>query len=308
MAELEDGDPAIARAPLDGAAQDEPVAFEARLGIFARTFRRQSAAQVATAVAEAGYSLAHWNFAAIGLSTLADEVNGSQFTEVRDAFRAYGLQIPSVSATFNAVHPDPATRQSAVRKAVRLVALAPLLGAEVVTLCSGTRDPDDMWHAHPDNGSRDAWTDLRRTLDELLEAASAAGVRLGVEPEPGNVIANAALAARLLHEIGDDAPLGIVFDPANLLSPDTVGRQIEILNQAFDLLQPHILSAHAKDVVAGGYSAPGVGLMDYHHVLDLIERVPGVPLIVQDAEPGDAARVNIDLRRWHQESRAGGGA
>lgn len=51
-------------------------------------------------------ALAHWNFAALGLSTLAVDVDDAQFTTVREAFDAAGLGIPSVSGTFNMAHPD----------------------------------------------------------------------------------------------------------------------------------------------------------------------------------------------------------
>lgn len=60
--------------------------------------------------------------------------------------------------------------------------LIPELGAEVVTLCSGTRDPDNMRRAHPGNLTDDAWTDLRRTLDALLAAAGEAGCAWASSP------------------------------------------------------------------------------------------------------------------------------
>ena len=60
-----------------------------------------------------------------------------------------GVGIPSVSATYNLIHPDAGLRAAQTAQAVRLIGLAPDLGAEVVTLCSGTRDPDDIWRAHP---------------------------------------------------------------------------------------------------------------------------------------------------------------
>jgi len=63
-----------------------------------------------------------------------------------------------------------------------------------------------MWRAHPGNLASDAWTDLRRTLDALLEAAHEAGVRLGIEPEPGNVVRDARTAARLLAELATTRP------------------------------------------------------------------------------------------------------
>ncbi len=266
------------------------------LGIFARTFVRSTPDEVAKAVAAAGYQLAHWNFAAIGLPTLAAGVDESRFTEVRMAFGEIG--IPSVSATYNVIHPDRELRDRQTAEAVRLIGLAPSLGADVVTLCTGTRDPENMWRAHPGNTRPEAWTDLRRSLDSLLAAAQNAAVRLGVEPEPGNVIRDAPTAARLLAELGDDAPIGIVLDPANLLTPSTVDRQDEIVGQAIDLLGDRVVGAQAKDVVAAGYSAAGAGLLDYPALLAQLGRLAPVPLIVQDAAEDDAARVRTDLLSW----------
>lgn len=275
-----------------------------RLGIFARTFRRDSPAEVAEAVAGAGFGLAHWNFAAIGLPTLAEGITPEQFTDVRDALATAGLTIPSVSATFNAIHPDADLRGRQTAQAVRLIGLAPLLGADVVTLCTGTRDPENMWRAHPGNADPTAWADLRRTLDPLLDAARDAGVRLGVEPEHANVIRDAPAAARLLGELGDDAPVGIVLDPANLLTPETIAEQDAIIGTAIRLLGPRIIGAQAKDVVASGYSAAGAGLMDYPAMFAQLATVAPVPVIVQDADEHDAARVRADLVRWWSEATA----
>lgn len=276
----------------------------ARLGIFARTFRRDTPDKVAAAVAGAGYALAHWNFAAIGQSTLGADVSQAQFTAVRAAFTTAGLGIPSVSATFNMIHPDPGFRAEQIEQAVRLIASAPELGADVVTLCTGTRDPENMWRAHPDNTTALAWSELRRTLDPLLEAAQQAVVMLGVEPEPANVVADASLAARLLNELGTGSPIGIVLDPANLLSPQTVSHQDSILDEAIDLIGGRVISIQAKDVVQSGYSAAGAGMMDYPAVFRQLDRIAPVPVIVQDADEPDAARVRADLLRWHTEAQA----
>jgi sugar phosphate isomerase/epimerase len=276
-----------------------------RLGIFARTFHRHTPAEVASAVAGAGYALAHWNFVAIGRSTLAADVDETQFAQVRKAFEAAGLGIPSVSGTFNMAHPDAELRARQTAQAVRLIRLVPALGADVVTLCTGTRDPENMWLAHPGNTDPSAWSDLRRTLDPLLVAARDAGVLLGVEPEHANVVRDAATAARLLDELGADAPIGIVLDPANLLTPETVERQDEIIGDAIDLLGDRIIGTQAKDVVASGYAAAGAGLMDYRGVFTQLARIAAVPMIVQDSAEEDAVRVRLDLMRRYEESAGG---
>ncbi|MEV0946133.1 TIM barrel protein [Rhodococcus sp. NPDC049939] len=273
----------------------------ARLGIFARTFPRPASGAVLADVKAAGYALAHWNFAATGHSTLGSDVTEDDVTEVRTRAEELGLGIPSISATYNVADPDAEKCREHTAQAVRLIGMTPLLGVDVVTLCTGTRDPQDMWRAHPDNTTSAAWDDLRRALDALLPAAADAGVRLGIEPEPGNIVRDAHAAARLLDELGKNAPVGIIFDAANLLTPDTIEDQEHILSEAAELLGPHVVGAQAKDVVASGYSAPGTGAMDYHLVLRLLRRMPAVPLIVQDTTADDASRVHHDLVAWDAE-------
>jgi hypothetical protein len=62
---------------------------------------------------------------------------------------------------------------------------------------------------------------------------------------------------------------------------------------AIDLLGHRIIGAHAKDIAA----AAGREQLDYHLVFRLLARVPAVPVIVQDVEGSDAARVHDELVR-----------
>jgi sugar phosphate isomerase/epimerase len=265
------------------------------LGIFARTFPRSSPEEAAAAVAGAGFGLVQLNLSAVGWPTLpaAGELGALDFGAVRGAFDERGIGIWGLSASYNMIHPDPELRAAQTEAAVALIGRAPELGATAVTLCTGTRDPDNMWQRHPGNDSGDAWQDLRASLDRLLPAAAAAGVRLGIEPEPGNVISDAARARRLLDELGGDAGLtGIVFDPANLVTVDTAGQQENILGGAASLLAGSIFCVHAKDVVVSGYAAAGTGKLDYGLVFRLLAGMAdGTPLIVQDAAEDDVARV-----------------
>ncbi|MCU1490508.1 MAG: hypothetical protein JWM85_1913 [Acidimicrobiaceae bacterium] len=264
------------------------------LGIFARIFPRSDAGEVAEAIAEAGYTTTQLNLSSIGLPTVPPVDLPLDLAGVRAAFSEEGVRVWGLSATYNVIHPDTAKRKDETDRAKALIARAPALGVEVVTLCSGSRDPANMWRRHPDNDSEEAWRDLRATLDELLAPAERAGVRLGIEPEPGNVVSDAGRGRRLLDELGDDARLiGIVLDPANLVSPSTVGDQEKILRSAFAQLGPETVALHAKDVVAdGGYAAAGVGELDYDLIFELHESLERrVPVIVQDADESDAARV-----------------
>ena len=62
------------------------------------------------------------------------------------------------------------------------------MGTSVITICTGSRDPDSMWRAHPDNNSAAAWRDLVVSMRQALEVAEEYEVTLAFEPEVANVI------------------------------------------------------------------------------------------------------------------------
>lgn len=276
------------------------------IGVFARVFGVGRPGDVAGAIAAAGFTTCQLNLAAIGRPTLDAGLDQSTAQGIRDAFGGAGVGVWGVSGTFNAIHPDDRIRQDRTAACCALIAQAAALGADVVTLCTGTRDPDDMWRCHPGNSTTTAWRDLRSTLDLLMAAADASGVRLGIEPEAGNVICDAPAAARLLDELGADArKVAIVLDPANLVAFDAIDQQQRILSQAFDLLGERIGALHAKDVGPDGPRPVGHGGgLDYGLIMRLHAGLAvDVPVIAQDLDPHQAAGVCAFLRTAVADAR-----
>jgi sugar phosphate isomerase/epimerase len=267
----------------------------ADLGIFARTFRRDTAAEVARAVQQAGFGLVQLNLSSFGLPTIppGEVLAGLDLAGIRGAFADCGVSIWGVSVTYNMIDPDAGQRARATAQARAFIERIGELGARVATLCTGTRDPSDIWRGHPDNARESSWRDLRASLAELLPAARTAGIRLGIEPEPANVVSSAVAARRLLHELGGDAGLvGIVLDPANLIQVPTAHQQRDILTVAFTSLADDIVCLHAKDVAESGFAAAGHGLLDYELISSLRAALPRpVPVIVQDVTEADSIRV-----------------
>lgn len=268
------------------------------VGVFARVFPAGPAPQVAAAVHAAGFDTTQLNLSALDRPTLDDTLGDEEAAAIGRAFTLAGVRLWGLSGTFNAIHPDRARRRRDTEACAALIARAPAMGVPVVTLCTGTRDPDNQWRAHPDNTLPDAWSELRATLEVLLAAADAAGVQLGIEPESGNVVRDTDAAVRLLAELGDDARLlTIVLDPANLLSVATLPEQQRILDDAFDRLGDHLGALHAKDVVDEGSAAIGHGGLDLDLVLRRHAGLPRpVPVIAQDLTADDAPRVSRLLR------------
>jgi sugar phosphate isomerase/epimerase len=280
------------------------------LGIFARVFPVAPAAEVAQAIAGAGYDCAQLNLRAIGLPTIpaADAWEAIDPEAIATAFAEAGVSVWGVSGTYNLAHPDPSVRAAGTKGVVELVKHAARFGAGAVTLCTGSRNPTSMWAHHPDNTTEDAWHDMRAELDVLVAAALDAGVILGIEPEPGNVVRDAAAAARLLHELGPDASaIGIVADSANLLTGLPLDRHRRVLERSFTMLRDRIACLHAKDLVPWSQTLDGHGVVDYAHVASLHVRLElTAPVIVQDVAPEQAAAAREYIDRGFRRAGLGG--
>ena len=281
------------------------------LGIFARVFPVGPAADVARSIAGAGYSLAQLNLRAIGLPTIpsADAWERIAADDLRAAFAAAGVACWGVSCSYNMAHPDPLVRAAGTAAAIELIRHAPRFGATAVTLCTGSRNPDSMWAHHPDNASESAWRDMRAELDGLIPAAIAAGIVLGIEPEPGNVVCDAAAALRLYAELGRDGrAVGIIADSANLLAGLPLDTHHEVLERSFADLADRIICLHAKDLVPWSATLAGSGVVDYVHVAALYRRLGLVaPVIVQDVAPDQAGDARGFLSGLFEASALAGG-
>jgi sugar phosphate isomerase/epimerase len=265
-----------------------------RLGIFAKTFARPTLGEALDAVRASGIDAIQFNMALAGGPSLPPRIPAPLADEVHAAVDARGLEMAAVSGTYNMAHPVGRVRREGAAALAGLISMAPRLGTGVITLCTGTRDAEDMWRAHPDNGSSEAWRDALDAIGAALAIAESHGVVLAFEPEHGNVVNDAGAGRRLLDELGSEH-LKVVLDAANLIRPGELHRQRETLHEAFELLGDALVLAHAKDVCEDGdVVAAGEGGLDYRLYVELLREAGyGGPLVLHglaEAQVPTAAR------------------
>ena len=266
--------------------------------IFSRTYPVASAERMFSAVAEDGFDAVQANLSSAGLASLPAQLPPGVGCGFAHAAQGTGVRIAALSGTYNMAHPDPTVRQASRIGFGNVARAAREMGAPVVSLCTGSRNQQDMWKAHPENNSAAAWRDLRAELDFALGLAQDAGIRLAIEPEPANVIADARAARRLLDEVRSPL-LGIILDAANLLSPETLAFQHRIIAEAASLLADSLLLAHAKDIDAAGHVvAPGTGAVDLMAFTRILRGVGyDGPLVAHGFPAKDARAAAITMRR-----------
>ena len=276
-------------------AHDASGELRRQFGAFARIFREDSADALADRFAELDLRTMQFNFSALGYPALPgrEEVERLDLAGIAASFATRKIRLWGISSTYNMAHPDAAIRKERTRHAAGYISALGPMGAEAVTLCTGTRDPENMWRRHPENSSEEAWTDFRRSIDALVPAAAEADVKLAIEPEPGNVVTGTAQAKRLLSELGGDADqIGFILDPANLVGDAPRDRHAAILKEAFAELGAQTLCLHGKDPNGWQSVLDGQPGLDWVALFELYRQLPHpVPFIVQDATPEQLPQV-----------------
>ena len=271
-----------------------------KVGIFAKTCRRPTIEELFRAISSYGIKSVQFNLSCVGLETLPADVPCDLLPRVMSSAWDVNIELIAISGTFNMAHPDPSIRREGLKRLEILCEVARLLRIPVITLCTGTRDPIDMWRWHPENKSKEAWRDMVESLECGLHSAEKNDVFLAVEPENANVVNSASLARQLLDEL-QDPRLRIVIDPANLIVPDV--NQKKVLDESFDLLGTSIVIAHAKDRDhAFQPCAAGKGIIDFPYYIRCLRGIRFAGSLVlhglteEEIESSlDFLRLNMDL-------------
>jgi sugar phosphate isomerase/epimerase len=257
-----------------------------KIGIFAKTFARPTIDELFQAIASYGIYSMQFNMSCAGLETFPGHVSSELVQRITDAAGKATIELSALSGTFNMAHPDPAIRFDGLEKFKLLCEVAGRLRIPVVTLCTGTRDPVNMWKWHPENDSKEAWNDMVQSIEAALIVAEKNNLILAFEPESENVANSAGRARELLDELRNSR-LRIIIDPANLISPKR--DQKEVLDEAFTLLRDAIVIAHAKDR-NNDYKpcAAGKGILDFEYYLRGLKEIGFTgPLIMHGLEEED---------------------
>src|SRR5580765_128620 len=174
------------------------------IGIFAKTFTQPSMEGTLDCVQEHGLTQVQFNMSCAGLPSLPDFIDPAMAKKIYAETSKRNIQIAAVSGTFNMIHPDIKERKAGLKGLQALAAVCYEMGTSIITLCTGTRDQDNMWQWHKDNGNKSAWNDLLETMKYALEIAELHNVILAFEPEPANVVDNAKKGKKLLDEMQSD--------------------------------------------------------------------------------------------------------
>ena len=126
--------------------------------------------QTLDAVKAHGLTHIQFNMSCMGLPTLPDRLDEGSCVWIAQTARASaGLTMAAISGTFNMCDPSTSRLENNLRRLDVLAAACRWLDTRIITLCTGTRDRDDMWKWHPENVRRSTWDDLVQTMRAAVE-------------------------------------------------------------------------------------------------------------------------------------------
>lgn len=245
------------------------------IGIFGKVFNRPTLAETLDAVAAHNLHWIQFNMVSAGVDSMPDVIPPELVASIRSEMDARSMRMAALSGTFNMIHPDPQVRQDGLRRLRVLAEICQPLRVDLLTLCTGTRDAENMWRRHPDNGTPAAWHDLTHTMEQALRIADDFNLNLGVETEVSNVVDSAPKARRLIDQM-QSPRLKIIIDCANIFHKGELARMHAMMDEAFDLLGDHIALAHAKDLKEdgdAGQEAAGTGVLDFAYYARQLQKI-----------------------------------
>lgn len=181
-------------------------------------------------------------------------------------FQTAGVKISILGSYVNIVAPDLAKRREAITGFKKHIHLAKDFGASMVATETGT-----VGNGYTEaNFTEEAFLTAVESVREMVAEAERFGVMVAIEAGINHPVHTAPLLKRMVDMIASPN-LKVILDCANLMSVENHQRQAEVVAEAFELLDEHIIALHLKDFVVEDEQVKivpvGQGWMDYEPIL-----------------------------------------
>ncbi|MBR6185675.1 MAG: sugar phosphate isomerase/epimerase [Clostridia bacterium] len=217
--------------------------------------------------------------------------------EVKQAFRAQGMECAVLGCYLNLADPDAESRartQEIYRSHLRF---ARMMGVRVV----GTETPANpaSVFSSPARESEDAFRLVMDSLKTVARFAEEEDAILAVEPVYTHIVSTPERAERMLSQLHSDH-VKIILDAVNLLAPENVEHADDVIAEAIRRFGDQVMILHMKDyeLLPGKIRsiACGTGVMHYDRLLSFGKR-RDLPMTLEDTRPDNAEAARLYLEK-----------
>ncbi|MCQ2457928.1 MAG: sugar phosphate isomerase/epimerase [Clostridia bacterium] len=253
---------------------------------------------------EQGFSCAHIAMSkAIDGFSMRDApalLTGELAERTRQDLADTGISCAVLGCYLNLADPDAERRAGTQEIYKAHLRFAGMAGAAVV----GTEtyaNPESVF-TEPAPVSEEAYRLFVDSLRPVVRYAEKTGTYLAVEPVWYHIISTPERAERMLDDIRSDH-LRIILDTVNLISPELIGKEEEVVDDAIRRFGDRISMLHMKDyTVRDGKAvslACGRGQMRYGKLL-AFAKANNLPMTLEDTVPDNAEQARIYLEQIGQ--------
>lgn len=263
-----------------------------KLGIFSKVYLNYELESALHKIKAQGMSSVQFNFANVGLESLPKEISQETIHQIREAVMNSGVSIAVISGTFNTLELNEEKKVENQQCFKNVVEAASALAVPYVSISTGSLNQEDFWSSHPDNHTVRAWSLLHESLAWMLKIAEDNQVTLIFEPEQANVVSMAEDALRLLQDL-DSPYLKVLYDAANLVTPQDHKDLLGKISKTLTALKEYIAIAHCKDAFVTEekitFAPVGKGNLPLKEYLNELSKVYDGPVIMHGLAEDDVA-------------------
>lgn len=239
-----------------------------KIGVFNSMLTKYSPEETAKKIRENGLDAVQLLFSFDGSEIATQELleNETLCGRIYSAFEREGIEIVGLCGYQNVVNPNDDARKHAIEELKRYINLCQRFKTDLVVTEIGSAHPESGWIDHPNNYKDETWNSASKTLADLCDYAAAFGVSIGIEPHYSQMAKDPKSLRRAL-DMTQRKNLKAVFDPANMITPETADRADDMLKELFVLNGNDIALLHAKDTKIvkdkAVFVAAGTGVLNY---------------------------------------------
>lgn len=195
------------------------------------------------------------------------------------------IHVAVLGCYINPIHPIESRRQAEVAKFIEHLKYAKMIGADMVGTETGRLDPDMKVTA--ETSTETAYQRLLKSMREIVSAAEKLGVIVGVEGVFDHTLYSPAMMKRFLDDI-NSPNVEVILDSVNLIHPEEVECQTEVIDKAFAYYGDRITMLHIKDFVFDGnnqvFRHVGEGLFQYEPLMKhLKQEKPHITMLLENS-------------------------
>jgi sugar phosphate isomerase/epimerase len=221
-----------------------------------------------------------------------EDITERRLSEIKQGFEKMDLEITVLGCYIEPALPNETERLTQVEYFKNGIVNAKKLGVGIV----GTETCNLSISADASTREKQ-YLLLKDSVFRLIEVAEKEDVLIGIEPVAEHTLNTPALARRLLNEVNSDK-LKIIFDPVNLVLPETVDIQDDIFDDTFKLLGDDIVAMHIKDVVIYHgqkvWCKIGEGIINYPRMFDWLKKNKQNIGILREEAHTDSYKLDIN--------------